>query len=560
MRLMAGPDESKPPPRDDARPPTLRADEPASSQTLTMRVDETVQTYPLGVRTEEATAGHTRPTPPSPPPPPPPTAADVLRWIAASGDEPWFPSRHARTTGLDRNSLDEPLNLLRTSGYIRVATWVRGLGQGYVLTPEGQAALANGLGLAATPEPDLPPLPFSPNPRLPAEFERQLAREPHAAFAVPLLLMANVLWFFVGIVAVVRGGYPLGRYLSDGHPYLLHRLGAVTGSDLQGGEWWRLVTACFVHIGLLHLLVNLLALAMMGPLVELLWGRWRFLVVYAVSGLAGSCLAMANRPDTLLAGASGAIWGLLASLAAWLVLHRQQLEAEVSADWTRRLWVVLLLNVGISLLPGISWEAHLGGGLAGFLTAWLLSAVRPGDRLRNLSVVTLLLLLPVVCVGGLLAVMTWGEPWQPLRQRAAAHAKRQTIEAAREAFLREVLPRLTELSPEVLRPLDQQVGLLAIRPRPRRNAETVAETRARLTELKATAETILRLLPPEPVGLESFDRHRAKVREFATARLKQVESSLALLEAPEVPSSAAWQDWGRARRDADELWEALGTR
>jgi membrane associated rhomboid family serine protease len=438
--------------------------------------------------------------------------------------------------------------------------WVRGLGQGYVLTPEGEAALAGGPGLIRTREAGLPPPPAHPNPRLPEEVERRLGPDQRAPLAVPLLLIANVLWFFVGIAAVVRGGYPLGRYLSDGHPYLLHRLGAVTGGDLMAGEWWRLLAACFVHIGLLHLLVNLFALAMMGPLVELLWGRWRFLVIYLVSGLAGSCLAMANRPDALLAGASGAIWGLLASLVAWLTLHRQHLQPEVAADWTRRLWVVLLLNVGVSLLPDISWEAHLGGGLAGFFAAWLLNAFRPGDRLRNLSVLALLALLPVVCVGGLIAVMKWGEPWEPVRQRAAANATRQTVEAAREVFLREVIPLLTGLSPDSVRPFEQQVGLLAIRPGERRNPEAVAATRARLAELKANAETVVRQLPPEPVGLESFDRHRARVRAFAAARVNQFAVSQALLDAAAPPDQAQWAAWGDARRAADELWEALGKR
>ena len=70
--------------------------------------------------------------------------------------------------------------------------------------------------------------------------------------------------------------------------------GAVSGADLLNGEWWRLLTACFVHIGALHLIGNMFALAMMGPLAELLWGRGRLLLIYLASGLAGS--ANSNGP------------------------------------------------------------------------------------------------------------------------------------------------------------------------------------------------------------------------------------------------------------------------
>ena len=82
---------------------------------------------------------------PAPPAPDfaPPTTADVLRWCAAAAPDLWFPSVHAQSTGIPRDSIDDPLWLLRQAGLLQVGDWVRGKGQGYSLTPAGEKALAD---------------------------------------------------------------------------------------------------------------------------------------------------------------------------------------------------------------------------------------------------------------------------------------------------------------------------------------------------------------------------------------------------------------------------------
>src|SRR5439155_1871894 len=87
---------------------------------------------------------------------------------------------------------------------------------------------------------------------------------------------------------------------------ILHRTGAITYEDIAGeNAWWRLLTCCFVHIGLLHLLVNMYSLYVVGPLLERMWGRWRFLVLYLSAGLVGSCaMVLFTTPPFLGAGAS----------------------------------------------------------------------------------------------------------------------------------------------------------------------------------------------------------------------------------------------------------------
>lgn len=506
-----------------------------------------------------------------------PTPAAVLAAVAAAGGRPWFPSRHAADTDTDRDALDEPLAVLRTAGLVRVAAWERGLGQGYVLTPEGEDSVATGAGVpapgekpAAEPAPaeDVVPEPV-PLMSAPGRPTNRLGLDVRPPVLVPILLIANVLWFFAGLVAAVRGDYPVGQYLGKGHPYLLHRLGAVSGTDLLDGEWWRLISSCFVHIGLLHLLANLFALAMVGPLAELLWGRWRLAVIYAVSGLAGSCLAMGHRPDTLLAGASGAIWGVLGSLLAWLILYRQYLPRDVAADWARRLWIVFLLNGAVSLLPGISWEGHLGGGVGGFVAAGLLNALRHGTWPRRILALLLLSALAPACLLGLVAAMNHYGPWVDLRQRRAdaralsdrrdaANAELERLAALKGAvqgYTRDLVPRFQQLAPEPVRAVEQQATWLLLRPAERRNPEVLAGVRAKVEAIKKTADELAgAVAPPPPAGLEMFAPLRDRAGAVAAARSRSFALLLQMLDSPAAPDAAAWEAWGEARRAADAAW------
>jgi membrane associated rhomboid family serine protease len=476
----------------------------------------------------------------------PPTPAAVLAWVATAGAEPWFPSSHAAATRTDRDALDDPLAQLRLAGLVQVAAWVRGRGQGYALTPAGAAAAAAGTIPQAA---ETVPVPTDPDPPLPAA---RLDLDPRPPLVVPVLLVANVLWFLVGVAAAVRGGHPVWRYLSEGSLPVLHRLGAVTGADLLAGEWWRLASSCFVHFGGLHLLANLFALAMMGPLAELLWGRKRLALIYAASGLGGACLAMALKPEALLAGASGAIWGVLASLLAWLLLFRSRLPADVAGDWARRLWVVLLLNAGLSFLPGISWQAHFGGGVAGFVTAGLLSAVRSAGGWRRLVAAGCLLALPVGCVGGLVLAMKRGEAWADLRHAAERRAA-AVREAAWEGYKANAPLRLTLLNPGSVRAVEKQVGAVLLLTGERR-ARAAVPFRAWLAEAKAAADALA--APPEGTG--SDDPPWPQVREYAAARARSLGLLQGMLDAPGAPDAAAWDAWGASRREADELWAGFG--
>ncbi len=349
-------------------------------------------------------------------------ATDVLRAIAAVAPQLWFPRRFAEVSGTSRDSLDEPLWRLRQAGMIHVADWIAGLGQGFQLTRTGEKAVEH---------PDLLSLAdgaarMSESGEIVPERAAPVLR---AAIVAPALLALNVVWFGVGAFLAWKAGAGAEYFKGESNPVsnqVLTRIGAVSGSHLLLGEWWRLLSSCFVHIGLLHLLGNMLMLGILGPVSEGLWGRGRFAVLYLASGLAGACAAMAVHPmadtasglrESLLAGASGALWGVLMSVVVWLVRYRDDLPEGVAREWGRKLLFAVFLNLMLSFAPGISLEAHLGGGFAGAALAYWLDRRRAPNRWLGALGIAFAL---AAMIGGLYLTMRYSEEWKPLREVHAA--------------------------------------------------------------------------------------------------------------------------------------------
>ncbi|XVQ11163.1 rhomboid family intramembrane serine protease [Spirillospora sp. CA-255316] len=153
--------------------------------------------------------------------------------------------------------------------------------------------------------------------------------------------------------------------------FMMLGLGAAQGGTLVGvadGEWYRLVTSMFLHqppqsggFGLTHILFNMWALWAIGPQLEQLLGRWRFLALYMLSGLGGSVLLYLVDPFDAAVGASGAIFGLF---AAFFVIGRK-LGGQVGP-----IVFLLVLNLVITFaVPSISWEGHIGGLATGAVLA-----------------------------------------------------------------------------------------------------------------------------------------------------------------------------------------------
>jgi membrane associated rhomboid family serine protease len=135
---------------------------------------------------------------------------------------------------------------------------------------------------------------------------------------------------------------------------------ALYGPAVRDGDWWRLITAAFLHASVLHIAFNMLALWWLGAPVEMALGRVRFIGLYLVSGLAGSAGALVANPNAVTVGASGAIFGLL---GAGLILEWQA-TGSIAGNYL----TLILINLAISFaVPGISIGGHVGGLIGGIL-------------------------------------------------------------------------------------------------------------------------------------------------------------------------------------------------
>ena len=130
----------------------------------------------------------------------------------------------------------------------------------------------------------------------------------------------------------------------------------VTG--VADGAWWQLVTSMFTHVEVLHIGFNMLALYFLGPMLEAVLGRTRFLALYLVSGIAGSAAVMLlSQPNVPTLGASTAIFGLMGALAVVALKVRGQVQSILT-------WIGLNL-VFTFAVGGISWQGHIGGLVGG---------------------------------------------------------------------------------------------------------------------------------------------------------------------------------------------------
>ena len=159
-------------------------------------------------------------------------------------------------------------------------------------------------------------------------------------------------------VLFANGAYENGQLLT-GPVHAIAPPGAQV-AGVEHGEWWRLVTAAFLHYGPLHLGLNMFSLYFAGSILERMVGRWRYALLYLTAGVAGSAGALVVTPNSPTAGASGAIFGVLGAL---LVLERRG-----NLGTGGQVAGMIVLNLVFTFaVPGISIGGHIGGLIAGFV-------------------------------------------------------------------------------------------------------------------------------------------------------------------------------------------------
>jgi membrane associated rhomboid family serine protease len=213
-----------------------------------------------------------------------------------------------------------------------------------------------------------------------------LSSDPQLTYA---LIAINV----IAWVAMLGSGAPI-----NGVGGTIYQHGALYGPLVADGDWWRVITAGFLHAGIIHIGFNMYFLYFLGQIIEPMIGKLRFGLIYAVSLAGGSFGALLLTPNTPTVGASGAVFGLMG--AAILAMRARGIDPMQSG-----LGLTLLLNLGITfLIPGISKGGHVGGLVAGGIVGYLLFEIADRRRSAATPVLVACVALGVALLAGCLVV------------------------------------------------------------------------------------------------------------------------------------------------------------
>ena len=225
-----------------------------------------------------------------------------------------------------------------------------------------------------------------------AEFLDRLNRATPSTWVTPTLVGINALVFL--LMCIVDNE-------ADFNPSIktLVRWGADFGPlTVTGQQWWRLLAACFVHIGILHLLFNMVALWQAGRIVEKLLGNWFYLAVYFGCGVVGCLTSLYFQPNLVSAGASGAIFGIYGALFGIIIRQRETLPREMTANLLKFGGAFFAYNIYGSLQtvfasalhaaqgPHIDLACHAGGLVSGLFFGFV--SARTLERERRQTATT----------------------------------------------------------------------------------------------------------------------------------------------------------------------------
>lgn len=173
-------------------------------------------------------------------------------------------------------------------------------------------------------------------------------------------------------------------------------LGANFFPLIKAGQVWRLVTYMFNHWSIIHLLVNMYSLYIIGTQLENFIGKVKFLIVYLISGICGGLLSCVIFPNTVSAGASGAIFGLLGSLLYFGFHYRTYLGGALKTQ----IIPIIIINLAIGFLPGLNIDnaCHIGGLLGGLFTTMLLGIEGKSQKSERINGAICLTIFIAFCI------------------------------------------------------------------------------------------------------------------------------------------------------------------
>jgi rhomboid protease GluP len=336
-----------------------------------------------------------------------------------------------------------------------------------------------------------------PDDRAIVEFYRQLFAATPRAWVTPAIIAANVAVFAVMAwsTGALLGGPGVGDLLDWGANH--------APLTVQQQQWWRLVTSMFVHLGLLHLGLNMWALWNLGRFAERLSGNVGMIVLYLVSGVCGSLASAYWNPHAVSAGASGAVFGVFGAMMGFLLMQRKSVPRRLLRALRSNGLQFLIYNVILGLsIPAIDMAAHLGGLVGGFLCGAVLSqplsqVTRTRRTLRNAlalamgaTVVLAVVLAVPYRVSPLQAALAAFQETEPAAlgrlQDAARQVEQGELSDAQFADIleQEVLPPWRQVTEQF-----SQLGR-----RREERTQRVAQLRQYLESRQAAWETLLRAL------------------------------------------------------------------
>ncbi len=191
-------------------------------------------------------------------------------------------------------------------------------------------------------------------------------------------------------IAVFLGMALAGISITDPTILDLIRWGANTGELTLSGDWWRLVTCMFLHIGIIHIAVNMWCLWSLGAVCEGLYGSWTFAAVYLISGVSGSLASIAYHPHGVSAGASGAIFGIAGALISSYYFGEFSTSSSAVAGSLRSVVGFAAYNLIFGAMSGVTDNAaHVGGLIGGLVLGALIARTAPhqDDLSRRVAVI-----------------------------------------------------------------------------------------------------------------------------------------------------------------------------
>jgi rhomboid protease GluP len=273
-------------------------------------------------------------------------------------------------------------------------------------------------------------------------FRRDLMSATRQVVVTPLLVAACILVY--GVMAV-RGVNPISPSAQR-----LLSWGANNGVRVVlRHEAWRLPASVFIHGGLLHLAINMWCLWNIGPLVERFFGNYATAVLYLAAGIGGAITSMATLPVRISVGASGAIFGLLGALLAFLLINRRSVPSTVLRPLrSSALSFVVFNTLFAAAVPNIDQAAHLGGLATGFLGGLMLSRPWPVVHSRWLGVRRLALGLSLVgsILGAGVAAAQWTQRTLPPLARFEDFASQAAAAIDEFVAISQALPQVADLA------------------------------------------------------------------------------------------------------------------